>query len=294
MNLDHLATYLEVIRSGSFHEAGKKLGISQPTVSQHIKKLEAGVGARLIVRQRTGCIPAPHTEKFIQYAEAMLRLSQKARQALRRPTMSVGAASNIGIYVLQPYFSQFQQSYGDQLDVDMVIDRNDVIAQRLENGELDIGAMEWWSRRKGFVAYPWRQEPLVVIVPPGHAWASRSEIGKADLVGQPLIGGEAHTGTGRILRKCLGGISSRLTVTMSLGSTEAVKNAVRSGLGISIVMAAAVAEEVADGRLVAVPVGDADIFKELYLIHRRNLPEDSFPMRFVETVLENGNFERVQ
>lgn len=285
MNLEHIETYLAVIRAGGFREAGKQLGISQPTVTQHIKKLEEAVGATLIVRDRAGCIPAPNTETFIQHAESLVKLAAKARQALRRPKLSIGAASNIGIYLMQPYFQRFSQLYDRRLDLDMVIDRNDVIARKLETGEVDVGAMEWWDDRQGFVARSWRKEPMVVIVPPTHPWASQKAISKADLVGQPMIGGEPHTGTGRILRQSLGDIAGQLTVAMNLGSTEAVKNAVRAGLGMSIVLASSVADEVTEGHLVAVPIKDAKLAKELFIIHRRGLPGDSFTVRFLDAMM---------
>jgi DNA-binding transcriptional LysR family regulator len=275
MNLEHIETYLTVIRTGGFRAAGKELGVAQPTVTQHIRKLEEAVGATLVVRDRTGCVPAPNTEMFIQHAEALVALADKARQALRRPRLTIGAASNIGIYMLQPSFRRFSEEFGRRLDLNMVIDRNDVIAQRMETGELDVGAMEWWDGRQGFVA-------------PDHPWANRDGIMKGDLVGQPIIGGEAHTGTGRALRRCLGDLAQRLTVDMNLGSTEAVKNAVRSGLGISIVLASAVSEEVAEGHLAQVPILDAALSKDLFLIHRRGLPGDSPAVRFARTMMDEG------
>lgn len=285
MNLDHIETYLEVIRTGSFRDAAKHLRISQPTVTQHIKKLEMALGATLVVRDRAGCVPAPNTDLFIQHAEGLIRLAVKARQALKSPRLSIGASSNIGIYMLQPYFQRFSQVYGRRLLLDMVIDRNDVIAQKLESGEVDVAAMEWWDGRQGYSAHTWKMEPMIVIVSLQHPWAKGGAISKSDLIGQPFIGGEGRTGTGRALRQCLGDLAGKLNVEMTLGSTEAVKNAVRAGLGISIVLASTVAEEVADGHLATVPVSDATLAKELFLIHRRGLPSDSFTVRFLNSLL---------
>jgi len=285
MNLEHIETYLAVIRLGGFRDAAKQLGISQPTVTQHIKKLEETVGSTLVVRDRAGCVPAPNTEAFIEHAQALVNLATKARQALRRPKLTIGAASNIGIYMLQPHFRRFSELYGRRLELGMLIERNDVIARKLELGEIDVGIMEWWDSRPGFSAHCWRKEEMVVIVPPDHPWAGSTGISKTDLIGQTMIGGEAHTGTGRILRQRLGDICDQLTVSMNLGSTEAVKNAVRAGLGISVVLASAVAEEAAAGHLASIPLKDAKLSKDIFVIHRKGLPDDSFSVRFLDSIL---------
>jgi len=72
---------------------------------------------------------------------------------------------------------------------------------------------------------------------------------------------------------------------MNLGSTEAVKNAVRAGLGISIVLASSVEDEVAAGHLVAVPIKGVNLDKDLFVVHRRGLPGDGFAARFLETIV---------
>lgn len=294
LDLGQLETYLTLLRTGGFHETARQLGVSQSTVTQHIQKLEVTVGAALVVRSRSGCAPAPNTEPFARHAAALLRLASKTRRVLRRPVLTVGAASNIGIYILQPHLRRFRQLHGEGLDLEVVIDRNDVIADRLESGEIDLGAMEWWDDRRGLVARRWRKEPMVVIAPPDHPWARRKSITRRELVGQPMIGGEPHTGTGRILRRCLGAIADRLTIELTLNSTEAVKNAVRAGLGISIVLASAVAEEVEDRRLVVVPLEDASMAKELLLVHGATLPGRGHAARFVEMLLRGGERRRGQ
>lgn len=286
MNLEHIETFLAVIDTGNFREAGRQLGVAQPTVSQHIKKLEDSVGATLVLRDRGGCVAAPNTESFVEYARAILKLAEKARLSLIYPRLTIGASSNIGIYLIQPYIHRFSEIYGRRLDLDVLIERNDVIAKKLDNSEIDVGTMEWWDHRPGYIAQSWYKEPLVVIVPPDHPWTELREINKVDLIGQPIIGGESHTGTGRILRQELGEIIEQLTVAMNLGSTEAVKNAVRAGLGISIVLQKSVADEVAEGHLATICIKDTKLSKELFVIHRRGLPSDSFALRFVNMLLK--------
>ncbi|OJU35013.1 MAG: hypothetical protein BGN99_24955 [Alphaproteobacteria bacterium 65-37] len=280
MNLEFLRSYLAVIRSGSFNAAARELGIAQPTVSQHVKKLEESVGHTLVLRSSSGCTIASKTEAFVRHAEALLRLADLAQNALHNPSILVGASSNIGTYLLQPYLKEFRDANQSRLALDVVLGPNPDIARKLEQGEIDVATMEWWDSRPGFVARTFRTEPLVVIAPPTHPWAKRSHISPAELLDQPMIGGELGTGTGRILQDILGSNAKHLRIVMSLGSTEAVKRAVRAGHGISIVFESAIADEVRSGALVVVPVRRAKIKKDLYVIHRRGLPQESIIVQF--------------
>ena len=282
MNLEHVQTYLAVLQTGSFRAAARRLEISQPTVTLHIKKLEDSLGQTLIIRERGGCLPAPGSESFVRHAQGIVRLAERARLSLRQPQLTIGAAGNLGIYLLQPYFRSFADRQGQAARLEMVIDRNDRIVDRLESGEVDVATLEWWDDRDGYVAKVWREEPAIVIVSPEHRWAGRSSIRPADLVGEPLIGGEPCTGTGRMLRHHLGDIASRLQITCNLGSTEAVKSAVRAGLGISVVLKAAVEDELAARHLVGVPLNGVSLAKQLYVIRPSGLPGDSLAAKFAQ------------
>lgn len=280
MNLEHVKSYLALVRTGSYHKAAKQLGLAQPTVSLHIRKLEKALGTTLIIRDRNGCVMAPRTEAFARHAEAFVRLADKARNALQRPSMTVGASTNVGTYVLQPAFKEFYEEHQDSLNLDLVIDRNDRVADMLENDAIDVAVMEWWDRRSGFVYRSWKKEPLVVIVSARHPWSRKESIPAEALTAERIIGGESATGTGRILREALGDLVSGLRVTFQLGSTEAVKSAVQSGLGISMVLASSVADEVKDGALKALEIEGLRMEKELMVVHRRGLPPDSMVVKF--------------
>lgn len=283
MNLEFLRSYLAVIRTGSFHAAARELGLAQPTVSQHVKKLEESLGATLVVRGSARCLPAARTETFVRRAEALLRFVEFTRASLVRPAIMIGASSNIGIYLLQPYFKAFRAT----LDAaspkpDLVIGNNEEIVGKLDRDEIDLGVTEWWNEKPGFVSRIWRRERLAIIAPPDHPWAKLSEIDPSFLAQEPMIGGEPGTGTGRILREALGPVAQSLSIILSLGSTEAVKNAVRNGLGVSIVFELSVEDEVRNGCLVAVRLRGVELAKDLHVVHRCDLPTEGPVSRFVD------------
>jgi DNA-binding transcriptional LysR family regulator len=267
LNLQFVETFLAVVRTGSFRRAGETLGYAQPTVSQHIRKLERALNVPLIVRRPNGCAPT-------------------AESALSGRRLAVGASSNVGIYLLQPHLRAFQQSVSPDTAVELVLGTNPQIAAKLAAAEVDVAVMEWWSDVAGWRAQRWRREPLVVIVPPGHPWARLAGLPVGHLRGAPMIGGEPGTGTGRILRGALGPLGRELRVVCELGSTEAVKQAVKAGRGVSIVFANAVVDEVKARSLVALELDGIDLAKDLYVAHRDNLPASAPARRFAGLLLD--------
>jgi len=270
LNLVWLKSFVEVIDQKGFRPAANQLGIAQPTLSQHIQKLEEQLSVLLVQRGRSQCKPTRAALTLLPFARSMLRLDERARESVMNTRLRIGASSNIGIYMLQPQVRAYKD-LGNSPEVDLVIDSNPAIAQQLSNGELDVAVMEWWNETPGFHAQPWRNEPVVLIVPPDHLWVTRADIDRDALSGMSLIGGEPGTGTGRLLAAFFGDHGPFPTVSMQLGSTEAVKQAVKAGLGASLVLASCVKEEVQAGTLVAIPVREPGLTKELMVIYPGNL-----------------------
>lgn len=270
-----LRSFLGLAQHKSFQTAAERLGLAQPTISLHIRKLEEQLGVLLFQRARTGCELTAHAQVLLPYAQSLLRLNEQALRALHTDRLRIGASSNIGVYLLPPLLRRYLDIY-PRCQLELTIDRNPVIATALENGELDIALMEWWDQRPGFAHRIWRHESVVVIVRPDHAWANRSSVTLRELAGAELLGGEPGTGTGALLAQLFAD-SEPPRVSLQLGSTEAVKQAVKAGLGISLVMAGSVTADVCAGSLAAIPLemsalpsGAQSLEKKLFVIWRDN------------------------
>lgn len=262
-----LRSLVYVVQYRGFQAAARALNISQPTVSQHVQRLEEELGTPLVTRSRRECTPTPAAGRLLPFAESLLRLEAQARAAVVRDTLRVGASSNVGIYLLQPYLHSYRQMASDH-HYELQIDRNPAIAEKLRRGEIDVAVMEWFEPGEGLQVVCWRQEPLVLIAPPGDPLADQVSISRDQLAGLSLLGGEPGTGTGRLLARLFADGKPMPSVAMQLGSTEAVKEAVKAGLGLSLVMASAVEEEVRAGSLCAIPVDGAALQKQVFVSWR--------------------------
>ena len=290
MNLRHLESFLAVLRHGSYREAAKQTGMSQPALSQHIRKLETELGAGLIQRQNNGCKPTPEGLELAPYAESLLRTEKRARAHFHDRSLGIGASTNIGVYLLPAYLNKFRTRKPDT-EVEVTIDSNPAIARRLEDAQIEVAIMEWWDGRQGFSAHPWRREELVLIVPPDHPWADRRRIQAESLRNCGLLGGEPGSGTGRIISSQLGEIAPSLHISAQLGSTEAVKRAVAAGLGISLALASSVHHEVEAGHIHALQVDGAPLEKQLYIVTRDTCPPLSPAQVFVDHLLGQRQFD---
>lgn len=280
IDLDQVRSFVAVIEAGSFRDAAQRLGLAQPTVSQHVQKLEATLDHLLIERNRARATTTPAGLRFLPFARTLLRLAERARAALDRGSLAIGASSNIGVYLLQPLVRAFTSAQPSIGPIDIRIGTNPETARRLEDAEIDIALMEWWDDRPGFEAGVWRREKLVVIVAPDHPWARRRSVDKALLLREPMIGGEPGTGTARLLQQAFGVDAGFLKIGLQLGSTEAVKQAVRAGLGISVTLESAVRDEVRAGQLRALRVEETPLAKPLFSIFPTGLSASSPAAQF--------------
>lgn len=206
-------------------------------------------------------------------------MSRRAEEAVNGGRLAIGASGNVGTYLLPDLLRTYEATSAASPHVE--IGTNPYVIGQLEAGEIDLALVEWWEARPGLIAHAWRREPLVVIVGPDHAWSKRGHVTPGDLAGSVLLGGEPGSGTGRLLRQALGVMGAGLGIDRQLGSTEAVKRAVRAGLGISIVMACSVIDEVRAQLLVALPVQGIDLAKTLYVAHRYPLPGTALADGFI-------------
>ncbi|EJO5812413.1 LysR family transcriptional regulator, partial [Salmonella enterica] len=267
LSLTQLAAYVAIIETGTFQKAAERLGVSQPTVSQSLRNLESYLGVALVLRNRIRCEATPAGAKLLRHARTLTRLAADAEMALLQERVAIGASGNIGTYLLPPFVKRFVDTGIDQESIGVTVASNPEVATALDSGEVDVGIMEWWDDRPGFTAMPWRKEEMVVITPPTHRWASRSHVSRDELLETPLIGGEPGTGTARLLRTLFGTAEGDLRVSYAMGSTEGVKSAVKAGLGVSLVLAASVQDELAAGTLHAARIAELPISKELQIGH---------------------------
>jgi DNA-binding transcriptional LysR family regulator len=290
MDLWQLTIFCKVIEQRSFSKAGKLIHLSQPTVSSHIKDLENHFGCRLIDRLAKEAIPTKEGELLYQYALRMIALKDETETALIRfkgqvkGSLIVGGSTIPGGYIIPRLLPEFLKAYPDVYPALKVEDTGRILNSILI-GELEVGVVGARSSDRRLEQSVLIEDEMRLIVPAQHPWAAKVSVKIEALGRERFIIRESGSGTLRSIRERLAEKGQRLEdlkIVAELGSTEAVVQGVKSGVGLSIVSPIAVAEELRTGGLKALVIEDLELKRNFYLTRHRHRSLSPPAQAFVE------------
>jgi DNA-binding transcriptional LysR family regulator len=291
MNIEHLRTLVSVVEHGSLSAAARARRISQPAVTKQVQRMEAELGLALLVRgpkRQTELTPAG--VRVVDFARETLAQFEALERELStfkivgQGTLSLAASTIPGEYLLPALLAAFRIEY-PQIKVEMTISDTIEVATRLLADEADVGVIGSTVKRPGLRLERLVDDEVVLAVPPGHAFARRQEIAVSELHGQPLILREEGSGTRRSVEAALDRAGLRLPkdqVVLTLGSTQAILQAVAQGLGLGFVSARAAAQVQANGHLACVRLSGVDLGRDLYLAYVPQRSGDPLVARFLD------------
>jgi len=273
MTLRQLEVFLAIAHAHSYRRAAEGLHASQPALSQHVRELEAELGVRLFDRLSRGVVPTEAGRLLEERAKRVFATLSDVRevlgelQGLQRGSLLVGASTTPGIYVLPAVIGEFRRRYPG-IDLRLRIANSRVIEEAIRAHEVDLGVVGGHGLAPGEECLAaGLADELVLIVSPRHRWAKRREVAPADLADEPLLVREEGSATRRVTERALEQAGVGWHVSMELGHTEAIKQAVMAGLGVAFVSVHAVRGEVASRRLVAIRLRRLRIQRHFHVIH---------------------------
>ncbi len=276
MNLDHLRTLVSVVEQGSLSAAARIRRISQPAVTKQLQRMEADLGLALLIRgPRRQIELTPAGERVVAFARRILgeyealEAELATLRSVRRGTLELAASTIPGEYLLPRLLADFRQRYPEVV-VEMTISDTATVVDRLLANEADLGVVGSDLRRPGLKLERLLDDEVVLAVPPHHPFARRKEVDVRELWDQPLVRREEGSGTRRSVEAALDAAGQPLSLqnrALTLGSTQAVLQAVVSGLGIGFVSARAASQLVQDGRLASVSLRGVNLCRSLYLAY---------------------------
>jgi len=257
-----LQVFYTVARQLSFTKAAEHLFMTQPAVTFQIKQLEEHFSARLFERNHGRIALTPVGQLVFDYAERILGLSEEMQTRVAELTGAIsgplllGASTTIAEYVLPRILGEFKVAQ-PLVHVHLTVGNSEMIEGRIADHALDLGLIESPSHLPGLASTVCCEDELVLICSPAHPFAKSAAVTPQQLAGEPYVSRELGSGTrefmDQYLRRCEVAPED-LDVVMELGSPEAIKGVVETGMGISIVSRATVARELKLGSLAAVPL----------------------------------------
>lgn len=277
MDLRQLEIFVKVAELGSFSRAADALFLTQPTVSEHIRTLEDELGLRLLDRLGRGAAVTRGGALLLSYAQRMLALSREARQAMEsfQGRMSgdllVGASTIPGEYILPALIGRFKEKFPD-IAITLLIGGSRAVTEWVAEGRAEIGVV---GARPAHRSLEYRElfpDDIVLIVSAAHAWHGRKQVTIEELRAEPLLLRERGSGTRTALETALeaaGVDPAGCRMVGEMGSTQAIKQAVKASVGVSLVSRRAVEEECRIGVLWCLRVKNLKISRAFYLATNR-------------------------
>jgi len=297
MDLKQLEVFTAVVKTGSFSRAAEQLYLTQPTVSTHIKKLEADLGLRLIDRNTKSLRITPAGERFYPYAQAMLNLRRRALADMRpqggAQALRIGASTIPSAYVLPGVIARYTAEHPG---VSFQIIRRDSLSVigSVVRGETDLGLVGTCMQDQRCLFQPFAQDELVLAAPNQEKFRLLQQQGASlpRLLQEPLILRESSSGTRRETEHILLQLGldwSALNIVATFNDPEAVKNSVVNGMGVSIISRWAVAQLQREGRVLLFPLGPGVGMRRLYIVTERDLPLTSLAADFTDFIRQEAD-----
>ncbi|CAG0929048.1 MAG: HTH-type transcriptional activator CmpR [Rhodocyclaceae bacterium] len=284
-----LQVFHAVAKQLSFTKAAEVLFMTQPAVTFQIKQLEEHFNTRLFDRGHGKITLTPAGETVLEYAERILGLSSELDVRLAEMTgqiggpLLVGASTTIAEFMLPRILGEFKSQYPN-VRPRLIVANSESIETRVAEHTLDIGLIEAPSHQNNLQCEVCCDDELLVICAPGTPLARNKELTPQLLATHPFVSREPGSGTREVTDtyfRSAGVPPENLNIVIELGSPEAIKGVVETGIGFAIVSRASVSKEKRLGDLLAIPLKPR-LTRTLSMVY----PKEKFRSRLVNTFVE--------
>lgn len=276
---DHkLKVFCTVAETKSFSKTSEIIHLTQPAVSLQIQALEELYETKLFDRSSGSITLTPAGEILYKYAKQILTLYAEAAKEISRITglikgcVKIGAGTTVGNYILPAVAVDFKKRH-PKIRVSVSIGNAKKILEMLSSSMIDFGIISEMPGKSKFVVEPIISDELCVICSSEHPLSNQKSVSIYDVVKEPFVIREEGSSTRVIIEKFLAehGLSiSDLHISLILGSTGCIKEAVERGIGLSIVSKWAIRKELSCGNLRVLKLKEGRITRDFYIVLPKN------------------------
>lgn len=253
MRYVQLRAFHYVAISGGFSRAAEELHLTQPAISDQVRKLEEEYDVLLFNRHKKQVVLTPAGERLLEITRRLFDNEQQALElllesrALRAGTLRIVADS---AHHLTQILTKFRASYPG-VSISLRTGNTDTVIESLYSYEADIGVLGEIPQSRDFEAIRLNSTPIIAFVAQGHPLAAQASVTMAALSRHPLVLRESGSRTRQKLEAAARDLGLTLTAAIEAEGREAVREIVASGAGVGFVSAAEFGE---DRRLVPIPI----------------------------------------
>ena len=240
MEIHQLRYFVAVAEEGGFSSAAEREHVSQPSLSQQIQKLEEELNQQLFDRLPRSVVLTEAGRSLLPYARVILTALADAARAVTAleaevaGRLSVGAIPSIALYILPRLIGRFQQAY-PKVTFELFEDTTEKLAQRLEDGTLDLVIASGSAPTPNLARHPLGREPLLLLVPEHHWLARRKSVKWSELAEEKFLLLHDEHSLSITIRQLLA--ANHLKPELVLRGTQLVTMArmVAAGMGVTVI-----------------------------------------------------------
>jgi len=287
-----LRVFAEVAKLGSVQRAAEALHLTPPAVSMQIKEVENQVGLPLFDRTGRRLSLSTSGEYFLVYARRLLGTLKEAEDAMARFTRAESGQLNVGMvssakYFLPQLLAQFHRQH-PAIDVRLHLGSREQLVALMQANEVDLAIMGRPPKDFPNRAEPFAMHPHVLVTSPTHPFSQAESVPAAALAREAFIVRERGSGTRAALQEYLDNYRLQPMFVMEMHSTEAIKQAVMAGLGVSLISLHTIGLEWRNGLIAAPTVEGLPLMRRWHLVNTagKQLSPAAEALRYF--VLERG------
>ena len=273
MTSRNLQIFVTVAELGKMTEAARALYITQSSVSQAIASIEQEYGVVLFERLSRGLFLTDAGRELLSYARSYFSVKSDMEEFLlgsvERQKIRVGATITVGTCVISPLLLHLKEQCGE-LNAQVLVENTRALEGKLLKNEIDVALVEGKITNPELVTRHAIRDRLVLICPNGHRFCGRSSVAAHELADEPFILREKGSGTRTQFESEMANKHLHINVSWTCCNSEAIKNAVADGHGISVVSERLVRDDAAQGRFCVCNIGDLRLDRYFDVVHHKD------------------------
>ncbi len=301
MNFRQLEAFVNVMKSRSFSKAAEAIFISQPTVSVHMASLEEELGVPLIIRAPKGIIPTEAGKIFYNYAMQIIKLRDKSIEEIKKfsdricGSLEIASSTVPAQYIVPQVLADIYKKYPDVTVTIRQYDTAEVV-EKVENMEIEVGICGSKFDRSNCNFTPFMEDELMLITPNTKEYQNIPEDKIVNLLkNKSFIAREKGSGTRTETENCLnkaGILIKDSNITVQMESSESIVQAVKNGLGISVISKYCVEDYIKFGSILSYAIPHCKMERTFYIVTRKNRPLSNQAEIFIKNLLDFKNKDK--
>ena len=278
-----LYTFLKVAEYRNYTMAARSLNLTQPAVSQHMRSLEQELGVRLTERRGNTLMLTKEGEKVLGAARSIFSIYSTLRHELSQTAEKIHEFT-IGIThtVESNRISEVLAKYAAEnsgIRIRLISGTQSSLLQKLSSNEIDLAIAEGAVTDRNFVSRTIDTDRLVLVVSPSHRLAKENSVSVEDIRREKMILRLPGSGTGNLFLSSLRKINLNIddfNIILEVDNIATIKDLVRSGYGVSVLAESACMDELNKHKLLALPIDQMKMQREIIAVYRKNFPYTDF------------------